>query len=198
MDRIQFIKNDVTCEFIFQTDEYAEANLLSRSIMSEIPTYAIDICSVDINTTIRHDEVICFRLGQCPIVQNSLVLNEKDEFKTRIEIDAKENMDFTTDDIKDITFAYKFKIARLLAGQKLYMDLIVKKGIARTHVKWRPVSTVGVIPYEGGFKLVFKNKGMMSNEEIIEKGLENMIVAANRQPSTLFTKIMLPSNYKVD
>lgn len=193
MERVTDIEtNDNIISALFRTGDVSEANLLKRSILSEIETYAIDIVTFQTNTSPRHDEIIALRLGQLVIDHSQFVAPEEGNFRTHIEVEGPGI--FTTDDIPGLPFKYKTPIATLRSGQSIICDVIVRKGQGKQHVKWRPVSKVTLTEVDGGYKVTIKDIGMLSGPEIFEKGLAKMREAANRTPITLFSHPLVPAN----
>lgn len=185
--------NDTISSMLFLTNDIAEANMLRRAILSEIETYTIDIVIFETNTSPRDDEVIALRLGQLVIDHSRFQPSEIENFKYHINV--KGPGEFTTNDIPDIPFTYLTPIATLREGQSIVCDVIVKQGIAREHVKYRPVSKVIMkeIP-NTGYQMTIKNIGMLPSEDIFKKGYEKMKVAATRQPINLFFHPLVPRN----
>lgn len=177
--------NEITTA-IFLTKDITEANLLRRSILSEIETYAIDIVIFYINTSSRHDEIIALRLGQLVIDHEKYEHNE-----TPIRINVKGPKEFSTKDIK-LPFKYETPIMVLREGETIICDVIVKKGQGKQHVKWRPVSTVSIKEVDEGFKFTIKGIGMMSGDKILLKGLEKIKEASKSPAINLFSKPMVP------
>lgn len=180
-------EGDVT-SIVVETDKISLVNLLRRAILSEIETYAIDIVIFDINTSPRYDEVIALRLGQLVIDHTKLGM-EGTDLKTHIDFSGPG--EFTSDDIIGIPFKYKTPIATLLKDQRIKCDVIVKKGQGKTHVKWRPVSTVTITQVETGYRLAFKNIGMMPGDQIVNEGFSRMEDALHREPVNLFFSLVL-------
>jgi DNA-directed RNA polymerase alpha subunit len=184
--------NNITSA-VFLTRDIAEVNLLRRAILSEIETYAIDIVTFHHNTSSRHDEVIALRLGQLVIDHSRFrPPPEGGDFTTHIDFQGPG--EFTTEHIPDLPFLYITPIATLKAGQRITCDVIVKRGQGKRHVKWRPISTFKFTEVEQGYKVTFKNIGMLSGTEILEKGLAKMRDAAQRPPITLFSHPLVPNN----
>ncbi|MEO6068783.1 MAG: hypothetical protein ABIQ41_12485, partial [Gemmatimonadales bacterium] len=72
--------------------------------------------------------------------------------------------------------------------------VIVKRGQAKTHVKWRPVGPIKMIEVEKGYRITFKEIGMLTGQEIFQKGFDKIEAAAHRQPINLFSHPLVPSN----
>lgn len=195
MDRIINIETtgNITSA-LFLTNDVSEANLLKRAILSEIETYAIDIVTFQTNTSPRHDEIIAFRLGQLVIDHARFIPPEEGNFQTHI--DKQGPGEFTTDDIPALPFKFKTPIATLKTGQSIVCDVTVRKGQGRQHVKWRPVSTVIMTEVNEGYRMTIKDVGMLSGREIFERGYAKMRDAANRQPITLFSQILVPAQFQ--
>ena len=105
------------------------------------------------------------------------------------------NIEFKVADVSDLPFKYKTPIATLRPGQRILCDCIVKKGQAKTHVKWRPVSTITFSKFDDdNYQVKFKGIGMMTDRQIIEKGIEKMRAAAHRPPITIFSHPLIPNN----
>lgn len=181
-----------TVSGLFRTTDIAEANMLWRAIFSELETYAIDIVIFDANTSSRHDEVIALRLGQIVIDHSRFVPPEEGDFRTHIDVQGPTM--FTTEHVPGLPFKFVTPIAVLKPGQRITCDVIVKKGQAKTHVKWRPVSTCTFQEVEGGYKFTMKEIGMLTGEQIFTQGLAKMRDAATRTPITIFSHQLVPSN----
>ena len=175
-------KDNVT-SIVVDTDKVSIMNLLRRAILSEIETWAIDIVIFDVNTSPRYDEVIALRLGQLAI-DHTKFNPDGDEF--RAHVNFKGPGEFTSDHIEGIPFAYKTPIAILRKDQSIVCEVIVKKGTSKTHVKWRPVSTVTIAKVENGYRLAFKSVGMMPGDQILKEAISKIETAAGREPHNLF------------
>lgn len=195
MDKIEnIVTRDSITTALFRTKNVATVNLLRRAILSEIETYAIDIVIFHTNTSPRHDEVIALRLGQLVIDHSKFQPPAPGAEDIKIRINVNGPLIFTTDNIPNLPFKYKTPIAELRHGQQIICDCIVKKGTGAMHVKWRPISKFTFTEVNDGYLISFKDIGMLSGREIIEKGMEKINLAAERPPSTIFSQIVVPNN----
>lgn len=193
MDRFSNINTqDNITSALFNSTDIAEANLLKRAILSEINTYAIDIVIFHTNTTARHDEIIALRLGQLPIDHSRFNPINESDFTTRVDFSGPGK--FTTQHIPNIPFKYIIPIMELREGQRIICDVIIKEGKGKTHVKWRPVSTVTLKEVQDGILITFKEVGMLSPVQILQLGLQEIKAAATRPEQTLFSRPLIPVN----
>ncbi|KDQ53495.1 hypothetical protein JAAARDRAFT_426464 [Jaapia argillacea MUCL 33604] len=68
--RIRELKKD-RVNFVLENVDLAFANSLRRVMMADIPTVAIDMVVIEINTTVLPDEFIAHRLGMIPLVSSN-------------------------------------------------------------------------------------------------------------------------------
>lgn len=185
---------------VFHTREIAEANMLRRAILSEIETWAIHTVIFNVNTTPRHDEIIAQRLGLLVINHAAFTPPVSGEFKAKIDVTAPpgdEIFELTTQYIPEIPFAYETHIVTMKPGQRLVCEVIVKKGVARDHPKWSPVSIVTINEDPEGFLIRFKSVGALTPEQILGNGLAKMGEAAQRQPITIFSRPLVPHTIEI-
>lgn len=171
---------------LLDTNKASVANLVKRAILAHVPTYTIDLVIFDVNTSVRYDEVLALRLGQ--LVIDHTRYTGGDGFKTQLSVKGPKEV--TSDDIPGIPFAFPTPLVTLLEGQEIRCELVVKEGLAKTHVKWRPVSTVTLSKEGDLFKLTVKSIGMMPGEEIVKVALTKLEEAANERPINLFFRIL--------
>ena len=147
------------------------ANSLRRVIQAEVPTIAIDLVEVEVNTSVLADEFIAHRLGLIPLDSRNvgdlnysrdcdceqyceqcsvtLTLNAKcqsDEimkvYASDLVIDGRHANSVGKPVINDPE-GLGCLLAKLRRNQELRLTCIAKKGIAKEHAKWMPTSAVG-------------------------------------------------------
>ncbi|CCJ30120.1 unnamed protein product, partial [Pneumocystis jirovecii] len=154
-------KNSI--DFVLSNVDLAFANSLRRVILAEVPTVAIDLVEIEINTSVLADEFITHRLGMIPLdsanVDDKLVYTRDcdcDQYCTKCSVQltlyAKCTSDGTMDVYsKDLIVEHNstidpdgkgILICKLRKAQELRLKCIAKKGIAKEHAKWSPVSAI--------------------------------------------------------
>ena len=68
--RIRELKKD-RVNFVLGNVDLAFANSLRRVVMADIPSVAIDMVEIEINTTVLPDEFIAHRLGMVPLISSN-------------------------------------------------------------------------------------------------------------------------------
>lgn len=149
------------------------ANSLRRTLLAEVPTMAIDLVEVQANTSSLADEFIAHRLGLIPLNSknvNDVSYTRECEFCEQYCEHCSVTLDLharcTGDEIMKVyardlvvseprpnewvgmpvitdSLGLGSVICKLRKDQEIRMKCIAKKGIAKEHAKWAPVSAVG-------------------------------------------------------
>lgn len=147
------------------------ANSLRRVIQAEVPTIAIDLVEIEVNTSVLADEFIAHRLGLIPLdSRNVSDLNysrdcDCEQYCEQCSVTLNLHAKCTSDDIMKVYASDLVTdgqhansvgkpiindpeglgclLAKLRMGQELRLTCIAKKGIAKEHAKWMPTSAVG-------------------------------------------------------
>lgn len=153
-------------EFVVEGITPAIANAIRRTIISDVPTLAINEVAILENSSVLFDEVIAHRLGLIPLkvdVETYDVLLEcYEEGKAddcvatlALEVEAEKPGTVYSGHLKFTGFVGEFArltpievkpvselvpIVKLAAGQKLVLEAYAKIGIGKEHAKWQPVS----------------------------------------------------------
>lgn len=146
------------------------ANSIRRVIQAEVPTIAVDLVEIEINSSVLADEFIAHRLGLIPL--NSKGVNELnysrdcdcEQYCEQCSVNLTLHAKCTSDHImkvyaRDLVADGRHGtsvgspvisdpeglgclIAKLRKDQELKLTCIAKKGIAKEHAKWMPTSAV--------------------------------------------------------
>ncbi|KAF8420113.1 DNA-directed RNA polymerase [Tirmania nivea] len=161
--------NDRHVDLVLSNCDLAFANSLRRIIIAEVPTVAIDLVEIETNSSVIPDEFLSHRLGLIPLDSSqvddklvyyrdctcdayceqcsvTLTLYAKCTGDTNVTIYARdlavaEGAACGTPVINDPD-GHGSIICKLRKGQELKLRCIAKKGIAKEHAKWSPVSAV--------------------------------------------------------
>lgn len=107
--------DDHVCMFELTKTDPDIANALRRVMIAEVPTVAIDLVEIEVNTTVLNDEFIAHRLGLIPLVSH-VVEQMQSPFEGDgdfQEIDFSLNVHCTSDDTQNITSLDLVRIANL-------------------------------------------------------------------------------------
>ncbi|KAG0684526.1 45 kDa subunit of RNA polymerase II [Pichia californica] len=162
-DEVDFILSDV---------DMALANSLRRVMIAEIPTLAIDLVEIQVNTSVLADEFIAHRLGLIPLESEDI-----DQLKFTRECTCEDHCDkcsvtlelranCETDETMNVYSSHfiitsgnsglnlghpvirdplkkGILICKLKKHQQLHVKCIAKKGISKEHAKWSPCAAIG-------------------------------------------------------
>ena len=199
MDRVELIptSNDQDLQFLYRAN-YDEVNLLRRSIMSEIPCYAIhnvtSFTKTGYTAPLSSTQAeIGSRLGQCPIIQ-SLLPDNVDELVYRLEVINIQGIRIvTTRDIEGLAFAGEFEICRLKAGEHINYDLRLKKSTPRAgnHMKYMVASSVGVKedPNRQGSIMTCELTGQYNAQDVLTLAFEGLPNTLTDVPENMFYRL---------
>ncbi|ORX51656.1 RNA polymerase Rpb3/Rpb11 dimerization domain-containing protein [Hesseltinella vesiculosa] len=152
--------------FVLSDTDLSVANAIRRVMIAEVATVAIDMVEIEINTTVLADEFLAHRLGMVPIDSREvghlrytrdctcsqyckdcsveLTLHVKCTDDRTREVTSRDlqtsNPEFSpvTQDKNDTGIL----LVKLRKGHEIKLKCIAKKGVAKEHAKWSPVSGV--------------------------------------------------------
>ena len=104
--------NGLVTQAVFLTNDFSRANMLRRSILSEIDTYAIEFVIFDVNTSVREDEILALRMGQCVINHDRFIPQSEPNYRYHVDFTGPGTL--TTDHIVGIPFTNATPIVELL------------------------------------------------------------------------------------
>ncbi|KAK9474243.1 DNA-directed RNA polymerase [Dipodascopsis tothii] len=155
-------------DFVLAHVDLALANSLRRVMISEIPTIAIDLVEIEINTSVLADEFIAHRLGLIPLdstnVDNLMYTRDCDcdqycdKCSVELTLEARCTSNATMDVYtRDLIVQHGAQvgvpllhdadgkgvlICKLRKHQELKLKCIAKKGIGKEHAKWGPCAAI--------------------------------------------------------
>ena len=157
-------------DFILKDVDLAMANSMRRTMLAEVPTLAIDLVEIEVNTSVLADEFISHRLGLIPLNSEGIdnLSYSRDctcdqycaNCSVKLELTAKCDTDSTmsvySSDLAKFHNGSKLGdpvardnhrkgplICKLRKHQELRITCIAKKGIAKEHAKWSPCGAIG-------------------------------------------------------
>jgi DNA-directed RNA polymerase subunit D len=149
-------ENEKSMKFILEDVDVSIANALRRSMISLVPTLAIEDVRIIANTSSLYDEIIAHRLGLIPI-KTDLQFNFRDKcvckgsgcpsctvtFVLKAEGEEESVMVYSHHLKSDYPGAeplHGIPIVKLGKGQKLLLEADAVLGIGKEHAKWQPAA----------------------------------------------------------
>ncbi|MBU0535768.1 MAG: DNA-directed RNA polymerase subunit D [Nanoarchaeota archaeon] len=150
--KVSFIMNDVTAAF---------ANALRRTIISEVPTMAIEDVEFKKNNSVLYDEIVAHRLGlvalKTDLKSYNMIENCKCEgagcakctLKITLKTTARSDQVVTASEMKSmdpkvVPVFTETPIVKLLKGQGLEFEATAVLGRGKDHIKFSP----GLVHYK--------------------------------------------------
>lgn len=171
------ILNDNEMDFMIKSNiELSIFNAIRRSIIADVPTYAIDIVSISKNNGVLKDEILAHRLGLIPIKTNSPIV-----FKLHVINDTKEIMNvysssLKTDDGNTIVIPQNVLITKLGPSQEINLIAKVIKGTGSIHAKWSPSCGSTIIPCDdNSFKVHLETTYAMGPKETFNSAIDELL-----------------------
>lgn len=134
-------------KFIIWGVDVAFANALRRTILSEVPTFAVDEVEFFENDSALFDEIIAHRLAMIPLTtpveRFSLDALELDDYTVTLSLEAGGPGMVYSGDLKSDDESVKpadpsIPIVKLAEGQRLTFNAYARLGRGKDHAKWQP------------------------------------------------------------
>ncbi|MFC2163327.1 DNA-directed RNA polymerase subunit D [Candidatus Altiarchaeota archaeon] len=161
------------------------ANAFRRTVISGVPSMAVEKITFHNNSSILNDEVLAHRIGLVPLKTDLKTYNIKSECTCKGKGCAKCTTVLTIDvvgpktvysgDIKStdpqvVPVHDKIPLVKLMAGQKVILEMEAILGYGRDHIKWQP----GIAAYEAsktGHEFMIESFGQLTVDELLKKAL---------------------------
>ncbi len=140
-------KREDSIKFILKGVDVAFANALRRTILAEVPTFAVDEVEFFENDSALFDEIIAHRLAMIPLTtpvdRFSLDALELDDYTVTLSLEAEGPGMVYSGDLKSSDEGIKpanpnIPIVKLADGQKLTFNAYARLGRGKDHAKWQP------------------------------------------------------------
>jgi DNA-directed RNA polymerase subunit D len=134
-------------KFLLEGVDVPFANALRRTILSEVPTFAVDEVEFLENDSALFDEIIAHRLAMVPLTtpvdRFSLDALELDDYTVTLSLEAEGPGMVYSGDLKSSDEDVKpanvnIPIVKLAEGQRLTFNAYAKLGRGKDHAKWQP------------------------------------------------------------
>tara|TARA_Y100000310_G_C20587106_1_gene766019 strand:- start:612 stop:1373 length:762 start_codon:yes stop_codon:yes gene_type:complete len=150
LEKISWDKKQNKLVFVLKNSEEVFANTIRRLVISEVPTLAVEDVEIKDNSSTLYDEMIALRLGLSPIKTDLKSYSFKQECKCEGEGCARCELKLTLKGSKKgyvlatdaksndprCDFVYPMPIVKLIAKQKIELQMTAILGRGKEHAKW--------------------------------------------------------------
>lgn len=171
------------------------ANAMRRALLSLVPTMAIDTCWIKTNTTSIPDEQLAHILGMLPMTVDATDYARSDGVEDRTPANhilfrlkaetGDHDRDVVAADLEwvrpDGTVATESAFAQpdalvveMWPDQQIDLEAHAVVGTGFEHAKWSPVSKVGLVKVDGGWRLPFRVVNGARPAELVATAIEVM------------------------
>jgi len=140
-------RRDDSIKFIVEGIDVPFANALRRTILADVPTFAVDEVEFFENGSALFDEIIAHRIGMIPLTtpieRFSLDALELDDYIVTLSLEVEGPGMVYSGDLKSSDAGVRpanedIPIVKLAEGQKLTLNAYAKLGRGKDHAKWQP------------------------------------------------------------
>jgi DNA-directed RNA polymerase subunit D len=175
-----------TSTYVFKNIDVSIANALRRTMISNVPTVAIDVIKVKENNGILPDEILAHRLGLIPIKRKNkytttgrLILNVENEVETSVEqggIKTIYSGDLKSDNDDIVIIDKDIIITKLDKGHKIELIAEIAEGTGYLHAKWNPTCGLAYkIEDDGNITMNIETLGTMDPKEVLIESIDILI-----------------------
>ncbi len=142
------VKNQEIC-FDIKGLDLVYINALRRTVISEIETCAIHFVKINKNSSNVPEEYLAHRFGMLPIRCQESKNTEELPLFLQLKNDTNDVISVSSKDIVDPNHAYeicqKIMLLHLHPEQEIDVEFFVRRGTAKVHAKWCPVSAPAIV-----------------------------------------------------
>ena len=195
-------KEKTSYSFLVKDIEVSLLNAVRRSIISLVPTMAIENVEIRKNSSILYDETLSHRLGLIPLKTDlkhyEIIKKPEDEEslkcinKLTLKMKGPKvvySKDFKSADPAIIPVEDKIPIVELLKGQEIQLEATAILGNGKEHMKWSP----GIVFYKN--KPSIDIKGDVDVEALKEMLPEDSALTISGKKVTVNDEKLYTTNY---
>ncbi len=172
--------------FTFENTHNSIVNSIRRTILDDVPTFAIEDVEIVVNDSPLYDETLAHRLGLIPLRTDLKSYNFREdckcggigcalcEVKMTLKADTEGfvySKELNSDDPKIVPANDEIPITKLFGSKKLEVNMKATLGTGRVHAKWAPAHSY---LKEDGKKidLIVESFGQLESKEIYNKAID--------------------------
>ncbi|MCD6371894.1 MAG: DNA-directed RNA polymerase subunit D [Candidatus Aenigmarchaeota archaeon] len=209
-------KSDDEIKFIVRGINYSIASALRRTILSEVPTMAVEFVEFKKNDSVLPDEIIAHRIGLIPLTYDKRLhpkpeswkkFDEKEKQRKYVKLKLKKlgpcvvysgDLRSDSEDVKPVF--EKIPIVELFEGQELEFLAYARLGYGKEHAKWQG----GIVGYKNEVEIKI-DSNLKVKEDLIKVcpkkvfSYENgKLKVTNKLACNLCMKCVEESNRKIE
>lgn len=185
------LKNDGEVAVVeFKDTHNSIVNSIRRTIIDEVPTFAIEDVEVVLNESPLYDETIAHRLGLIPLTTDLESYNLKKnctcggigcalcEVKLTLAVEGDGyvlSSELKSDDPQVVPADTQIPITKLFGDKKIELNLKAELGVGREHAKWAPAHVYLRETESDVVELVIESHGQLEAKSIYNKALDILI-----------------------
>jgi DNA-directed RNA polymerase subunit D len=193
------LENNEKLTISFKIGENELANVFRRTILDEVPTFAIEEVEVISNESPLYDEIIAQRLGLIPLKTDLNTYNLKNECKCggigcalcEVKMSLISNQEgyvysksIKSDDPKIVPVSEDIQITKLFPNKKIELNIRAVLGKGKEHSKWSPAHTY-LKEEKNNVNLIIESHGQLDNKEIFNRSIDELIKKLNKLEEAL-------------
>jgi len=164
-------------KFSVKETDSAFANALRRTVMNNVPIFAVEDVSVFENNSVLFDEFLAHRLAMLPIRSGLKNYGEGESVTMTLEKEGPGmvySKDVKSTDTKVEVLEKMIPLVKLKKGQRVKLEMKAVAGTGKEHAKWQPAIAAYEQQGEDGFLFMLETHGNLDNAEIIKSAVERL------------------------